>query len=240
MEGDIVAWTPTDIEDIKVGDVIVFKSYVHWPEEKIVVHRVTEILHNNKGEPLLETKGDNNKWTDQAGPHIPEPYIRDENLMGKTVSIGQIPLRIPFVGYLGVWINDGFKMMTQSTSNQEMIGNIGIFAPFTISMIILVILVFIIPEKAKTFKEKIHLNIFGRKPLKLKKTILGFLVAYVVFLMLIHTFAYDRTTASVGVEEKSPDSQLNFGRVGPGSESIPQSMPVINPSTMPKGWPRNR
>ena len=77
MEGDVVAWTPSNIDDIVEGDVIVFKSSLHWPDEKIVVHKVSKILKDQKGNTILETKGDKNKWTDQAGPHIPEPYIRE-------------------------------------------------------------------------------------------------------------------------------------------------------------------
>lgn len=113
MEGDIVAWTPTKIDDIKVGDVVVFRSYIHWPDEKIVVHRVSKIDTDSKGNPILETKGDNNDWTDQAGPHIPEPYIREDHLMGKVLSIGQAPLKIPFIGYLGIWINQGLESLSQ-------------------------------------------------------------------------------------------------------------------------------
>ena len=86
MEGDIVAWTPTTMDDIETGDVIVFKSYVNWPGEKLVVHRVSNIKTDSKGRLLLETKGDANEWTDQAGPHIPEPYIREDHIIGKTIS----------------------------------------------------------------------------------------------------------------------------------------------------------
>ena len=233
MEGDIVAWTPTNIQDINVGDVVVFKSHIRWPDEKIVVHRVTKIIYDRSGNPLLETKGDNNDWTDQAGPHIPEPYVREKNLMGKTVSIGQMPLKIPFIGYLGVWINNGLRSISQPTQNKESLSYVGIFAPFTISLVLLIVLFFILPEKAKTIKEKIHLNIFGRKPLKLKSTIIMFLIAYIIFFTVIHAFAYDSTTASVGIRDRSPDSSLNFGRLSPGGKSSPQAIPVINPSTMP-------
>jgi signal peptidase I len=31
MEGDLVAWTPTPIEEVKTGDVVVFKSWINWP-----------------------------------------------------------------------------------------------------------------------------------------------------------------------------------------------------------------
>ena len=233
MEGDIVAWTPTDIKDVRVGDVIVFKSEIHWPDEKILVHRVSNIGTTRSGRILLETKGDNNEWTDQAGPHIPEPHIRESNLIGKVLSVGQQPLKIPFIGYLGVWINQGLNLISQPSSSKEPASYAGIFAPLTISIVILVVLLFMIPEKATTIKEKIHLNIFGRKPLKIKRTLISFLIAYIVFLSVIHVFAYDSTTGSVGINEASPSSGLNFGRINPGSESISRSLPLINPSTMP-------
>ena len=233
MEGDIVAWTPADIEDVEIGDVVVFKSYVHWPDEKIVVHRVSNIEKDSKGNILLETKGDNNKWTDQAGPHIPEPYIREDHLMGKVLSIGKQPLKIPFIGYIGVWINQGLNWISQPTSSKAPLSYAGIFAPLTISVVILTLLIFIIPEKARTIKEKIRLNIFGRKPLNLKKTLLSFLIIYVVLLLVIHCFAHDSQDASIGIDADSPSSSINFGNIKPGKESLPKDLAVINPGSMP-------
>jgi len=233
IEGDIVAWTPTRIEDLKIGDVVVFKSYVRWPDEKIVVHRISDIKTSTKGSILLTTKGDKNDWTDQAGPHIPEPYIREDHLMGKTVSIGQQPIKIPFVGMFGIWINEGFSLISQPTASKNTINYVGVFAPLTISAIILVLLVFILPEKAKTIKEKIRLNIFGRKPLNLKKTLITFLIAYILFFTMIHAFAYDTMTTSVGINDKCPDSGLDFGRIREDRDSFSKNFPVINPGTMP-------
>ena len=233
MEGDLVAYTPTNIEDVKIGDVIVFKSYVHWPDEKIVVHRISDITKSSKGEIILETKGDKNEYTDQAGPHIPEPYIREDHFMGKVISVSQYPLKIPFVGYLGIWINQGLSSISQPTSSKEPLSYIAIFAPLTISIVILVILIFILPEKAKTFKEKIHLNIFGKKQIKLKRTIITFLIAYIVFLTVIHTFANDSISASVGINADSPGGAIDFGRIETGADSLSKDLPLINPSTMP-------
>jgi signal peptidase I len=232
FEGDVVAWTPVKMEDIKVGDVIVFKSSLHWPDEKIVVHRVTKILKDDKGATILETKGDNNKRPDQEGGQI-EPYIREDHLMGRTISVAQQPLKIPFVGYLGIWINQGLTSISQPTSTKESASFIGIFAPLTISAVVLVALIFVLPERAKTPKEKIHLNIFGNKPLNLKRTIIMFLVAYVVFLTVIHAFANDSMVASVGIDKGSPGQGLDFGRIQAGEESDPKSIPLINPGIMP-------
>lgn len=234
FEGDVVAWTPTQIEEIKIGDVVVFKSYINWPDEKIVVHRVSDIIKSRSGNLLLETKGDKNKWTDQAGPHIPEPYIREDHLMGKVISMGQVPLKVPFVGILGIWINQGLETISQPTSAKESLNYAGVFAPLTISAVVLVILIFIIPERAKTFKEKIRLYIFGRKPLNLKKTVASFLIAYLVFFAIIHVFAFDSQTAAVGINaESNKDVAIDFGRIKTGTNSFPKDLHVINPSAMP-------
>ena len=64
MEGDVAAQTPTIVEEIKISDVNVFKSFVHWPDEKILVHRVHDIKYTSNDERLLETKGDKNTWVD--------------------------------------------------------------------------------------------------------------------------------------------------------------------------------
>jgi len=234
MQGDVVAWTPTRIEDIRTGDIIVFRSYVSWPDEKIVVHRVSNITASQNGQLLLETKGDKNAWTDQAGPHIPEPYIRDNHLMGKVLSIGQVPLKVPFVGIFGLWINQGLETISQPTSSKGSLSYAGIFTPLAISAVILVILIFVLPERAKTFKEKIRYFIFGSKPLNLKRTFFTFLIAYIVFFSVIHTFAFDQQTAAVGINaDSTKDASIDFGRIKTGSESFPKNLPVINPSAMP-------
>lgn len=232
-EGDIIAWTPTTINEIQKGDVVVFKSYVNWPGEKLVVHRVTDIKKDSQGNSLLETKGDANDWTDQAGPHIPEPYIREDHVMGKILSVGQQPLKIPFIGYLGLWVSRGLDILAQPSTDKGSLVYVGVFAPLTASAVILVILIFIIPEKAKSIREKIRFYIFGHRPLSIKKTLVFFLVAYVVFLTLIHCFAYDSMPASVGINRKSVESALNFGMVSTGSASALKDMPVFNPSVMP-------
>lgn len=77
------------------------------------------------------------------------------------------------------------------------------------------------------------MNIFGRKPLNLKRTIISFIIVYVIFLTVIHCFAYDSITASVGIDASSPDSNMNFGKISAGAESSPKDLPIINLSTMP-------
>ena len=236
MEGDIVAWVPADINDVKVGDVIVFRSWLSWPEEKFVVHRVVEI-QEAWGNPALVTKGDANEYTDQAGPHIVEPYITSKNLIGKTISLGQQPLKIPLIGLIGIWINEGFKALAQPSEAKESITYIGVFTPMTISVILFIIVLVLIPEKTKTLREKLRLLILGSHTLDVKKTFVSFLIMYLVLLPTIHVFAYDTTTASFAIGEFADESDFELGSVSPGSTSHPRDLPVYNPGVMPvKGF----
>ncbi len=104
VKGDIVAWMPVRIEDVEIGDIVVFKSYIKWPSEKLIAHRVTDIkIDDQTGNAMLETKGDANEWKDQNGPYVQISYIREDNLLGKVICIGQQPLKLPLIGYIGVF-----------------------------------------------------------------------------------------------------------------------------------------
>jgi signal peptidase len=232
MEGDIVAWTPVDIEEVHEGDVIVFKSWLSWPDEKLVVHRVVEI-REIWGKPAFVTKGDANTYTDQAGPHIPEPYVTEKNFIGKTLSIGNQPLKIPFIGYIGIWLNNVFKGLAQPSAGKDPVTFIGVFTPLTISVILLILGVFILPEKNNTPKEKLRHYIFGSHGLDIKKVFISFLTIYVVFLIIIHCFAYDSTSASLGVGEFPESSSFQLGSVIPGQTTMPKDLPVFNSGILP-------
>ena len=232
MEGDIVAWTTTDINDVKTGDVIVFKSWISWPDERLVLHRVVDVKQA-WGKTALITKGDANKYPDQSGPHIPEPYVTDRNFLGKAITIGNIPLKIPLIGNIGIWLNKGFEFLARPSEPKDSISYVGIFTPLTISVIFLIVGVFILPEKQKTNKEKIRFNILGSHPLNLKKTFASFLVIYILFLFVIHAFAYDTNNASVGVGEFPEKGYFQLGSVEPGTTSFSRDLPVFNSGIMP-------
>ena len=94
-KGDIVLWIPTKIEEIKTGDIVVFKSYIKWPNEKLIAHRVTNIKMDKLTDKLvLETKGDANQWKDQDNQYISIPYIQEDNIQGKIVCFKSYPLKI--------------------------------------------------------------------------------------------------------------------------------------------------
>ena len=232
MKGDIIAWTPTNIDDVEVGDVIVFKSWLSWPGEKFIVHRVVDIK-SVWGKPAFVTKGDANEYTDQSGPHIVEPYVTDENYVGKVLSINKQPLKIPLVGIIGIWINDGFKSLAQPTSSKGSLAYVGVFTPLTIAVILLIISLVVLPEKTKNIKEKIRLLIFGSRTLNIKKTFVMFLIIYILLLSVIHIFAYDSTSASFGIGEFPNKSPFEMGSISPGSTSHPKNLPAANPSILP-------
>ena len=132
-EGDVVAWTPLSIEDVSVGDVVVFKSYTGWSGERLVAHRVTEVVDNN-GVLMLGTRGDASDWNDQNKPGLSEPYIRSDHLLGRVVDVGGSPLKVPLVGYMGVWLN-----------------NSGVFAWLLFSVLLSALFVFVVSKKPKVY-----------------------------------------------------------------------------------------
>ena len=237
FEGDVIAWMPTDINEIEIGDVIVFKSSVNWPEERFVVHRVVDIKSTSDG-PAFETKGDNNNWTDQAGPHIIEPYITSRSYIGKTISIAKQPLKIPFVGLIGIWINDGFDSLTRPTAEKGAMSILGIFTPLSIAIILFIVSLFILPEKTKDLRQKLRLLIFGPRQYNLKKVLLFFLVLYIILLSSIHIFAFDDKDGSLGIGEFPDESSFELGSLPlDGGETNPKTMMINNPSFLPvKGF----
>ena len=94
-KGDVLVWIPTEIEEIKIGDIVIFKSYIKWPNEKFIAHRVTDIkVDKLTGNLKLETKGDANEWKDQYNPNNNMPYIREDYIQGKAVCLGNQPFKI--------------------------------------------------------------------------------------------------------------------------------------------------
>ena len=86
-KGDAVVYKKVDIDDIKVGDVLVFKY-----DGKVIVHRIIDIEEHNKN-IVFYTKGDNNENED--GWPIKEDMI-----------IGKCLFRIVYIGWPSVWIGE--------------------------------------------------------------------------------------------------------------------------------------
>lgn len=86
-KGDAVLYKKVDSEEIKVGDVLVFRY-----DGKIIVHRVIDIEEHNK-EKVYYTKGDNNEHEDGW-------QIKDNMIIGKCL------FRIVYIGWPSVWIGE--------------------------------------------------------------------------------------------------------------------------------------
>lgn len=87
--GDAVIYEKTDPKDVKVGDVLAFKS-----DNRVITHRVIYIV-NNDNKLLFKTRGDANNTADAD-------YTSSENVYGIVKYV------VPKIGYPTIWINDKF------------------------------------------------------------------------------------------------------------------------------------
>jgi hypothetical protein len=159
--------------------------------------------------------------------------VTQKNFIGKALTIGPQPIKIPFVGMIGIWINEGFRLLSQPSAAKGTATSIGVFTPLIISVVLLVISFFILPEKTKTIREKIRMNIFGFQSLNMKSMFIFFLSIFIIFFIMIHFFAYDSTLAILGVGEFPETDGFQLGSLAPGQTSIPHELPVRNPSILP-------
>ncbi|MFH1770145.1 MAG: signal peptidase I [archaeon] len=90
-KGDIMVLVGTKIENIEIGDVIVYQAKKPYP----IIHRVISI-RDTGGELYFETKGDNNKFQIRA-------IDLDEKNVSSDSYIGRAVFRIPFLGYIKIW-----------------------------------------------------------------------------------------------------------------------------------------
>lgn len=89
-KGDMMIIKGVKISNLKVGDVIVFKTKKPYP----IIHRVVA-LHNSSGYLYVETKGDHN-IAQIKNSLVDESFITKEQLIGKAV------FRIPKFGWIKI------------------------------------------------------------------------------------------------------------------------------------------
>ena len=97
-KGDIMVLKGVDIENIEVGDVIVFRSDRKDP----IIHRIVKKSDDNG--IYFQTKGDNN-----AGS-IKNKAL-DETRIGEDIIIGKAVFRVPLLGYIKIWFVGLLKLM---------------------------------------------------------------------------------------------------------------------------------
>ena len=90
-KGDIMILYGKEGKDIKIGEVIVFKSGRPDP----IIHRVVKKAEANGGY-YFQTKGDHNADSIRS-TSLDETKISENQILGKAV------FRIPFLGYIKIW-----------------------------------------------------------------------------------------------------------------------------------------
>jgi signal peptidase I len=95
--GDIIVLFGTKPENIKIGDVIVFKANQPDP----IIHRVVKKWED--GGYHFQTKGDHN------GVSIPYPV--NELEISQSRVIGKAVFKIPYLGYIKIWFVNLLKVI---------------------------------------------------------------------------------------------------------------------------------
>ena len=90
-KGDIMVLYGKKPGDIRVGEVIVFRSRRPDP----IIHRVVKVTQEN-GTYYFQTKGDHNEKVIKS-PMLDESKIPQDQVLGNAV------FRIPFFGYIKIW-----------------------------------------------------------------------------------------------------------------------------------------
>lgn len=87
-KGDLIFIEGVDAEnDIKVGDIVVYQN-----PKGFTIHRVVEM-----DDTTVITKGDAN--------NVKDAPVEYEKIVGRTLTINNNPLRIPFLGMISAWIH---------------------------------------------------------------------------------------------------------------------------------------
>ncbi len=221
--GDAVIWYPEKLESIQVNDIIAYRSYAY--EGKIIIHRVINVY----GKPpylYIETKGDNNDASDQAGGI--ERYIDTSNYLGKVPgkeTIFKIPNYVNVV-YLGSQVIDKLKELTYE---KPALG--WYYFIILLTIMILITIVYILAKKPTT-PESIEEVIYGEEKIDLRRIFIYTLIAIVIITLISNTFAYSTITLSVGVHRNAESADISINNAVPESTSN-YSYNLDNPNIFP-------
>jgi len=94
-KGDIIFLRGIPIEELKVGDTIVFSA---TKKAYPIIHRVIAIDYVDN-EYIIQTKGDHNK-AQISDAYLNELEVKEGQIFGKAT------LRVPFLGYIKIWFTD--------------------------------------------------------------------------------------------------------------------------------------
>ncbi len=202
--GDIVFWTPAGTDSIREGDIVVFRSTVHGGET--VSHRVIEVREIN-GRIELITQGDAN---DRPNPSP----VTESNLLGRVISIGDLPFVIPFIGHL--WLGmSGFIGATLGTMGA---GGLVMMVPLATVGVMLIVTILFLPEKKDDEESRLKQLILGDEEDKIHplKVFLVLLIAFSLIIITPSVYSGEEQTIAVGVGEEAEPADEQFSYVRPG------------------------
>ena len=90
MPGDLLLVVRVDSDGISVGDVITFRVEIPFIGERLVTHRVVDVLYSD-GSIYYITKGDGNRGPDSW--RIPYEQV-----------VGKVVFRFPYLGFLLIYV----------------------------------------------------------------------------------------------------------------------------------------
>jgi len=87
----------------KLGDIVIFKPNQDSIAPRPIIHRIVEI---NNG--IIQTKGDHNG--EQLTP-LNNKYATDETNIEKSQLMGKAIFKIPYLGYIKIWVSQLFGIL---------------------------------------------------------------------------------------------------------------------------------
>ena len=233
--GDVIIWVPAEAEDMEVGDVAIYSSYVQ--KGTTISHRITNITYKN-GQPYFITKGDANNYTDQAGAHAPEPKVGPANLLGKALTVGEDKrlFKIPYGGWVMLLASDFFSSLTDhlsSGSKGSSTFQVGVLLPMIGSVGMLIGAVVVLNPRKDEKRDMVQL-VFGPENVRMRRVFAYAATMFILFLVSTAFFAFDEVTTSMTVKGKThPDDRgrLNIDKLQPGEQEN-RTLPINAPALL--------
>ncbi len=224
--GDIIFWVPTPIENVRVDDIIVFQSSVR---DTMVTHRVIEVREGTRGIELI-TKGDDNEYADQMGPHVPERPVRSSNYYGKVISVGNQPLLIPFVGHLWIVLDGLLALFLGGTFGG---GGILVFVPIITACVMLISVILMLPEEDDDDDDdgrKVIRRMIVNENNKIHVLAVFFILVLAFMLVILPATwsSHSEFNISIGVGQPAGTASHTFSYVRPG-QTIEGTYKLHNP-----------
>ena len=101
-KGDIMVLKGKEPKDIKIGDIVVFRSHTGRPRPDPIIHRVVK-KWDEDGKYFFQTKGDNHKTNKNSINSCDLTGCIDETRITEEQILGNALIKVPFLGYVKIW-----------------------------------------------------------------------------------------------------------------------------------------